>query len=107
MGKLIKIYNSYDKKISGLRTKQLKMQEKYQLMIDKLKAKQFKVSQRLSHLKKLRQMKCKHDFNNPVKRLNPRDDASFKYWCSCSKCGCDIGHVNFDGTFEKQVWIYG
>lgn len=35
---------------------------------------------------------CNHSEYPVNKRQNLRDDASFKYWLSCSNCDKDIGH---------------
>ena len=45
-----------------------------------------------------KQKRCKH--NDGVRRtINSRDDASFKYWLFCRKCGADMGSEGEpDGT---------
>lgn len=71
-----------------------------------LRSRHYKITSRLYQLKKARMRRCKHDFDDYVKRWNPRDDASFKYWVTCRKCGADIGHIEHDGTFTKRVTYY-
>ncbi len=58
--------------------------------IDDLVSQMFKQQMRIQNRIKAKQKRCKH--NDGVRRtLNCRDDASFKYWLFCKKCGADMG----------------
>ena len=58
----------------------------------------FKQQTRIQNRIKAKQKRCKH--NDGVRRtINSRDDASFKYWLFCKKCGADMGSEGEpDGT---------
>ena len=58
--------------------------------IDVLNNQMFKQQMRIQNKVKAKQKRCKH--KDGVRRtLNCRDDASFKYWLFCKKCGADMG----------------
>ncbi len=51
----------------------------------------FKQQMRINNRTKAKQKRCKHNEGNR-RTLNCRDDASFKYWLHCNKCGADRGY---------------
>jgi len=58
--------------------------------IEDIRKLSFKQEMILSDRITQKQKRCKH--NDGVRRtLNCRDDASFKWWLFCKKCGADMG----------------
>ena len=63
---------------------------KIEAEIQVLNSQKFKQHTRIQNRIYAKQKRCKH--NDGVRRtLNCRDDASFKYWLFCKKCGADMG----------------
>ncbi len=58
--------------------------------IETLSSQKFKQQMRISKRTEAKQKRCKHNEGNR-RTLNCRDDASFKYWLFCKKCGADMG----------------
>jgi len=64
--------------------------DKIEEKIEILQSQKFKQQSRIYKRTEAKQKRCKH--NDGVRRsLNCRDDASFKYWLFCKKCGADMG----------------
>ena len=58
----------------------------------------FKQHMRINNKIKAKQKRCKHN-GGKRRTLNCRDDASFKYWLFCDKCGKEMGSEGEpDGT---------
>jgi len=78
--------------------------EKINTEIKELRENISKAERKLNILEIARQEKCKH--NGEIgKRINPRSDASFRYWLFCKKCGKDVGHQYFDGSIRYDIKI--
>lgn len=63
---------------------------KIEKQIDVLNDQMFKQQMRINKRLEAKQKRCKHNEGNR-RTLNCRDDASFKYWLFCKKCGKDMG----------------
>ncbi len=59
--------------------------------IDVLSSQRFKQQMRISKRIEARQKRCKHN-EGKRRTLNCRDDASFKWWLFCKRCGKEMGH---------------
>jgi len=59
--------------------------------IDVLDSQKFKQEMRIQKRIEAKQKRCKHN-GGRRRTLNCRDDASFKWWLFCDKCGKEMGH---------------
>lgn len=59
--------------------------------IETLHSQKFKQRIRIQKRIEAKQKRCKHNEGNR-RTLNCRDDASFKWWLFCKKCGKEMGH---------------
>lgn len=51
----------------------------------------WKQQTRIQNRMRAKQKRCKHN-GGRRRSLNCRDDASFKWWLFCEKCGKEMGH---------------
>jgi len=58
--------------------------------IEVLNSQKFKQQGRIYKRIEAKQKRCNHNEGNR-RTLNCRDDASFKWWLHCKKCGADTG----------------
>lgn len=89
-----KTEKDFQRQLKTIRNKINKLQERISIL-DKESSKVYSLSRTKHYLyeEKIQKL-CRHDKYPVRKRENLRDDASFKYWVSCSNCNADLPHSN-------------
>lgn len=82
----------FDKELKKLRDRINKLQQKMDILNKESSKLYFESRKKHYYYEEKIQKICKHDKYPVRKRENMRDDASFKYWVSCSCCGIDLRH---------------
>lgn len=88
----IRIEKQYKKQLSKIKSQIYILQDKLSVLDKEYSRIHFEMRQKHYEYEHKIQKICKHDKYPVRKRENMRDDASFKYWVSCSNCGIDLRH---------------